>query len=156
MKIQIFDLGTGTRTIVPFKDLIPKDVVERVKEWGDTLGVGLQVTEIKDAGRFVTHYFSEQGYQVVDLQNRDAISFEPVARFFRDLELKGKVPKGLGDIPRESGTPDYFCYKAETNDWFFAEAKNQNDGIRMSQLNWFYNHRLPTKIVHAAEIGYLE
>ena len=71
MRVQIFELGVGKRTVIPLKDLIPQDVLDTVHEWGERLGVGLTVTDVKDASRFVQHYFSEQGYVVVNLQNRD-------------------------------------------------------------------------------------
>ena len=136
--IRIFDLGVGKVTVIPFRDLIPTDLADRLKEWGGTLGVDLEITEVADATKFAEHYFTQQGYQV--LSTYDDRRKETV-RYLEQLEREGALPKGIVDAIMVSGVPDYFCYKG-SEDWFFAEAKNRNDGIRMNQLNWFYRmHR---------------
>ena len=143
-RIQIFELGLGKVTIIPFKELIPDYLVEKLKAWGSTLGVGLEITNVESAEKFVEHFFREKGYQVViTIQSRG---------FLEDLERQKKLPMGIAAAASEAGTPDYFCYKDGT-DWFFTEAKNEHDGIRLTQLNWFYNHKYPTKVLYLAEAG---
>jgi len=146
-RIQIFELGLGEITVIPFKDLIPPDLADRLKEWGSTLGVGLEITEVADATKFAEHYFTQQGYQVLSTYDERR---KETLRHLEQLEKEAALPKGIVEATSASGVPDYFCYKGP-EDWLFAEAKNRNDGVRMNQLNWFYKHKYPTKILYLAE-----
>jgi hypothetical protein len=146
-RIQIFELGLGEITVIPFKDLIPPDLADRLKEWGSTLGVGLEITEVADATQFLEHYFTQQGYQVLSIHDERA---KDTNAYLQKLETEGDLPKGIVHAIATSGVPDYFCYKGP-EDWFFAEAKNANDGIRLNQLKWLYNYKHPTKILYLTE-----
>jgi hypothetical protein len=146
-RIQIFELGVGKITVIPFRELIPPDLADQLKEWGKTLGVGLEITEVADATKFVEHYFTQQGYQVLSTYDNRA---KDTVAFLRELEKEGRLPRGILEAGTSPGVPDYFCYR-EGDDWFFTEAKNENDGLRLNQLNWFYKHKYPTKILYLAE-----
>jgi hypothetical protein len=79
-------------------------------------------------------------YYRLAVKNSEAIETpHPVMHEWMGRYACDKLQQALWSegITNYGGEPDLFCWRPETGDWFFAEAKGPGDKIRKPQKRWF-------------------
>lgn len=111
-------------------------------EFAEKIGLRIKIIGMISVLDFIENYFDNKGYEVIKCR----------AKYNENKEIhKLGLSKSLEKASIEKGVPDYFCYKNK-DDWFFVEAKSQNDGLRISQVKWIIkNKSCKTKVIYGEE-----
>ena len=127
----------------------------------------------EDVEELAKRLYERAGYRVLRLESTEAIEraanghvSEIILNFLSDLvsqsedHIEGDLNRlqGLSEI-LTTGVPDLLVYDVKPSgrigDMFFSEVKSQTDSLRMSQLDWIFNHSyLDCRVLHVAVKDY--
>lgn len=145
-KLYIMEFyGTGKSTEIDIHRLISKEIIDAIKSQFVALGISISFIGLDNTEKFTEIFFKNQGYTVIGCPPAEINS-----ELFK-LVSAHKLPEQILKASKESGVPDYFCFKNK-KDWFFAEAKSENDGLRLSQVRWLIENKIRTKVIYVEKV----
>lgn len=147
-KILILNFNTEGERIqeLGFSELCDATMRDNIKSFAAEMGIVVEIVDITNAELYIKNYFTQKGYLVFKCEYGSGIRGET----YHTLPEFYKIPHEVHQCSRQTGVPDFFCYKND-NDYFFAEVKTTNDTLRYTQAMWICKNKYPTKLIFVSE-----